>query len=227
VDATWTGRYLDGCGALLASPHLAGLRQLHLPYNVATDAVAALVSGPVRPARLVAEVRGDALAMLVRAGMLTNVLTYYSGATDDLLIATAALPSIDLKDGLTLHEGRVTARGFEALGHHLDQLPKLALTLTPFTTEIAAVLIRHMPSANLRHLQHSGGGDTAGLDLFISSPAFAGVETLDLEYGPFNEPALLASRYRGNLRRLCLGWGKPMSAPVIPGVTVEIHDEGW
>ncbi len=223
------GKYMEGSATLLASPLLRNLRHLRLPFLIEMNAIEALISSGNRP-YVSGGVTGAALALLMKAGLYEIDIgrtLYLTHADEDLVLEIAKRPLTELRD-LQLRESRVTERTFAALGARLDQLERLALELTPFSREMAIEMIRHMPSGNLRYLQHSGEGGSEGLDMFIASPAFRNVVELDLRYGPFNEVELERSPYRGKLRKLSVGWGKPWyGMRSLPGVEIDVFDEGW
>jgi hypothetical protein len=56
--------------------------------------------------------------------------------------------------------------------------------------------------------------------MFVTSPAFRGVEELHLIWGPFNALALERSLYRGKLRKLWIGRGVSHPELDLPGVDV-------
>jgi len=62
---------------------------------------------------------------------------------------------------------------------------------------------------------------------FVASSAFAGVELLDLEYGPLPRDALRDTPCRGKLAHLEIGWRQGSSNFELPGVKVEDLDEPW
>ncbi|HEX3435018.1 MAG TPA: hypothetical protein VHT25_13270, partial [Solirubrobacteraceae bacterium] len=99
-------------------------------------------------------------------------------------------------------------------------LKHLSLEGTRFGWEIAAALIRHMRSGNLRSLRYASSSDSDGLDMFVTSPAFRGVEELHLIWGPFNAVALERSLHRGKLRKLWIGRGVSHPQLDLPGVDI-------
>jgi uncharacterized protein (TIGR02996 family) len=209
------------CEFLLASPFLAHLPELRVLPRWTPSIAAAAANGTIRPARMkmpALELRE--LATLVQAGFFDRIEDYsHTNATDDLVCELARAPLTRLRR-LGFNTTNLTARAFEALGPRLDQLAHLSLEGTRFGWEIAAVLIRNMRGGNLRSLRYASTGDSDGLDMFITSPAFRGVEELHLLWGPFNALALERSLYRGKLRTLWISRGVRHAQLDLPGVEV-------
>jgi uncharacterized protein (TIGR02996 family) len=210
-----TGQHLAGCETLLASPAIARVRVLRGP-KILRGAL------PHRPWDGVDRGIADALR---RHDELEDL--YLLHADDAAIHALIARPFARLRR-LTLRECAVTARAFEALGARLDRLEHLGFNRTPLTPEIAAVLVNAMRGGKLRSLQLDCG-ETDGLNAFIASPAFRGVEQLNLEdFVAFDPRALERSPYRGQLRKLTYGWGKRNDIRLdLPGVELVNLDEGW
>jgi hypothetical protein len=160
------------------------------------------------------------MAMLVDVGFFDRLEDYHhTDANDDLVIELARAPLTRLRR-LTFQSGALGPRAFQALGRRLDLLEHLSLDRTPLDRESARMLIAHTPSGRLRSLQHSGSRGSEGLDAFISSPSFRGVEELDLIYGPFRPSVLERSPHRAKLRKLSIGWGDGRTPVNLPGVEV-------
>lgn len=210
-----------GCEDLFGSPWLPDLHELRVLPSWTSEIVAALARGTVRPRRLqVRGIQGSGVAALVAAGFFERLEDYHlADATDELVIELARAPLTRLRR-LTFRSGTLSARAFRALGRRLDQLEHLSLDRTPLDRESAELLIAYTSSGNLRSLQHSGSRGSDGLDAFISSPSFRGVEDLDLIYGPFRPAVLEQSPHRGKLRKLSIGWGDGRTAVNLPGVEV-------
>lgn len=212
-----TGKHTAGHAHVLASPYLGGLRRLDAPWDALQEIQALPEDAATRALGLLAR---------VAATNLDGGRLYLSGATDTYFERIAAHPLEGLT-ALTLRESAVSARGLATLGARLDRLERLSFELTPFTVDMAEVLIAHLASGRLRYLQHSGEPDAGGLDRFVASPAFRSVEHLDVEYGPVPY-ALATTPHRGALRKLSFGWGKPTSLDfALPGVELDVFDEGW
>jgi len=216
------GNHQEGCEALLASPLLANLDALFVTRPT-EPVVAALVGNAIRPRSVTLDVDLATRERLIASGFYARIVHCpLNHASDDTLLALAATPLAELRR-LELRDSFVTAAGFAALGVRLDQLELLALEATPFDREVAAVCIQYMPSARLRTLKVTGS-DEAGIAAFVTSPAFAGVELLDLQYGPLPREALRDTPYRTRLRRLKIGSGSGPSNFLLPGVDVEDLD---
>jgi uncharacterized protein (TIGR02996 family) len=209
------------CEFLLASPFLARLPELRVLPRWTSWIADAAANGTVRPTRLkLPALERRELVTLVHAGFFDRIEDYsHTNATDDIVSELARAPLAHLKR-LAFNTTNLTARAFEALGPRLDQLEHLSLEGTRFGWEIAAVLIRHMRSGNLRSLCYASSGDSDGLDMFVTSQAFRGVEELHVIWGPFNARALERSLYRGKLRTLWLGRGVSHPQLDLPGVDV-------
>ena len=209
------------CEFLLASQFLARLPELRVLPRWTPWIADAVAHGAVRPTRLkMPALERRELATLVQAGFLDRIEDYsHTNATDDIVTELARAPLTHLTR-LGFNTTNLTARAFEALGPRLDQLQHLSLEGTRFGWEIAAALIRHMRSGNLRSLRYANSGDSDGLDMFVTSPAFRGVEELHLIWGPFNALALERSLYRGKLRTLWIGRGVSHPQLNLPGVEI-------
>ena len=219
----------DGTEKLLVSPHLANLHEIRVSRPWSPAILDALARGPVRP-RIVEHlpVALAELERLVAAGFYARTEDYFQAdATDATILALVRGPLASLRR-LAFYRCDLSVRAFEALAPILDQLETLSLAHTPLDPDIAAVLIAHMRGGNLRSLKVEGSGGTAGLDAFVGSPAFRGVEELDLMWGPCNPEALERSPYRGNLRKVSVGWGVRKTYLELPGVEVcDYHEGGW
>jgi len=219
------GRHQQGREVLLASPLLANIRYL-LVQAPDEAVIVALCGGVMRPRSISLDVDLASRERLIASGFYARVEHCpLHNADDDTLFALAATPLAELRR-LELRDSLVTARGFAALGDRLDQLEQLAFESTSFDRAIAEVCIHHMRSGRLRKLKVTGT-DESGIAAFVSSPAFAGVELLDLEYGPLPREALRTTPYRGKLARLKIGWRVSPSNFTLPGVEVEDLDEPW
>jgi uncharacterized protein (TIGR02996 family) len=219
------------CEVLFASPFLARLPELRVLPRWTSWIVDALANGTIRPTRLklpALELRE--LATLVRAGFFDRIEDYsHTNATDAIVSELARAPLARLTR-LGFNTTNLSVRAFEALGPRLDQLEHLSLEGTRFGSDIAAVLIRNMGSGNLRSLRYASTSDSDGLDLFVASPAFRGVEQLHLVSGPFNARALERSLHRGKLRTLGIGPGVSHPKLDLPGVDIvesaELRSDG-
>jgi uncharacterized protein (TIGR02996 family) len=208
------------CEFLFASPFLARLPELRVLPRWTPWIADAAANGTIRPARLkLPALDQRELAILVQAGFFDRMEDYsHTNATDEVIHALARAPLAQLKR-LGFNTTNLTARAFEALGPRLDQLEHLSLEGTRFGWEIAAALIRHMRSGNLRSLRYASS-DSDGLDMFVTSPAFRGVEELHLIWGTFNAVALERSLHRGKLRKLWIGRGVSHPQLDLPGVDI-------
>jgi uncharacterized protein (TIGR02996 family) len=219
------GRYQQGREVLLASPLLANIGSLFVvaPDDAVVDALAGSV---MRPRSITLDIDLASRERLIASGFYARIEHCpLHNADDDTLLALAATPLAELRR-LELRDSLVTARGIAALGDRLDQLEQLTFESTPFDRAIAEVCIHHMRSGRLRKLKVTGT-DESGIAAFVASPAFAGVETLDLEYGPLPRDALRTTPYRGKLTHLKIGWRQRPSDFALPGVEVEDLDEPW
>lgn len=209
------------CEQLFASPFLARLPELRVLPRWTPWIAEAVANGAIRPTRMrLPTLELPELTTLVRAGFFDQIEDYaHTNATDDVVTELARAPLARLVR-LGFNTTNLTARAFEALGPRLDQLEHLSLEGTRFGWEIAAALIRHMRSGRLRTLRYASSSDSDGLDVFVTSPAFRGVEELHLIWGPFNARALERSLHRGKLRKLWIGRGVSHPPLDLPGVEI-------
>jgi len=222
------GTHVLGCEALVASPHLGGVRRLTLP-NRDPSMLAALAAGSARPERFTVGNDVPSLRRLVDAGFFARIHELgLDGLTDDgaAVIAEAALP---LLRTLELGHPQLTAAGMTALGPHLARLEQLAYNGIAPAPGAVPVLTEVLAGGNLRALSFANFTCDALADLLVS-PALANVESLHLVYDVFTPriaEALRASPHRTKLRFLLIrvGDGRTPTGYTLDGTTVDDHDE--
>jgi hypothetical protein len=186
-----------------------------------------MARGAARPRSLRAQLDTGAARLLVDSSALERIAELsLVNATDETVVALAGAPLAELRS-LSFWQSGLGARAFEALGARLDRIERLSFTAAPFDPAIVPVLMRHLTSGALRRLDLAGFTCDALADL-VASPVIAGVEELDLTYGPFSSrvaDALMRSPHRGRLRRMWIVGGEGTKGFRLDGVDIE--EEGW